>query len=96
MQGRIGVDYSHEHHIWEIKSFGDHLRANEEIDLMFTKGRQRSLMAPTRPHRIGVHPRHANPSKLGPHLILQPLCPSATMNQIASTTFGTRGWQLAD
>jgi len=53
MKGDIGVHHTHKRHLREIKPLGDHLSANQDIQLTTGKGAVNAFMSA--PHRGARH-----------------------------------------
>jgi hypothetical protein len=90
VQAGVGVHDAHEHHRREVESLGDHLRADEDVDLPVAEGVERAFVAAPRPHRVGVHAGHAGAWKGGPDLILEPLRAGAPRHEVRGRAGGTR------
>jgi len=58
MEGKIGIDDPDQSHVREMKTFGDHLRTNQDVDLAGAKISQSFAVSFFSSHRIGVHPAH--------------------------------------
>ncbi len=71
--GEVGVEHAHELHIGEIEAFGDHLRADQEIDLAAAKGVEGSLVIAGVVHGVGVHALDAQRGEFSEELIFRPL-----------------------
>ena len=57
---RVRVDDADDRHVREVQALGDHLRAEEDVDLSFAEGRQDALVPAALPHGVGVHPPEAD------------------------------------
>ena len=58
MQREVGVDNSDQRHVREVEALGDHLGADEDVDLAGAKSLERFAIRILARHRIGVHPAH--------------------------------------
>src|SRR5438876_4876851 len=56
MQREIGIDNPDQRHIWKMKTFRDHLRANKDVDLAGAKIKERVAIRLFARHRVRVHP----------------------------------------
>jgi hypothetical protein len=45
VQAGVGVHDAHEHHRGEVESLGDHLRADEDVDLAVAEGIEGAFVA---------------------------------------------------
>ena len=88
VQGRVGIDHAHQRDTRKIEPLGDHLRAQQDIDLAVAKRRQGLLVAAGSLHRVGVHAQHAGIGKAGAHFGLQLLRPHAAVANAAEIAFG--------
>ena len=57
VQRGVGVDHAYKRHVGEVEAFGDHLRAEEDVDFVIAETHERSLVAARFLHRVGVHPQ---------------------------------------
>src|SRR5256885_6543044 len=57
MEREIGIDNPDQRHVWKMQTFGNHLRADEDVDLAGAKIPQRFAISVLARHRIGVHSR---------------------------------------
>jgi hypothetical protein len=55
MQGEVGVDDADERDIREMQALGDHLRADEDVDLADAKRAERLAISLAALHDIGIH-----------------------------------------
>ena len=58
MQADVGVDDADQRHIRKIQPFGDHLRAEQDVNEASPKRRQHAGMAARLAHRVAVHAAH--------------------------------------
>ena len=82
VERRVGVDDADEHDVGEVEPLGDHLRADEDLDLAGAEGVERPLVAAAGAHRVGVHPGDARPGEEPAHLLLELLRPGAALGQL--------------
>jgi hypothetical protein len=73
VQRQIRIEHADQRDVGEIQSFGDHLRSNEQVQLLRPEIPQRvpQLVLPL--HRVRVHPRDSRLWKHFPHDRLHPL-----------------------
>ena len=53
----VGVDDADQRHVREVEPLGDHLRAEQDVDLAGRNAREHALVAAGRAHGVGVHAR---------------------------------------
>src|SRR6266849_8552458 len=58
VQAHVRIDYSHEHHVRKIQAFGDHLRAQKDVDKSATKGAEQAPVTSRAARAVTVHPTH--------------------------------------
>ena len=59
----VGVDHTDQRHIWKVQSLGDHLRAEQNVDLAAADAVENLGVGPFSARRIDVHPRDARGRK---------------------------------
>ena len=96
VQSRVGVDDSHQRHVWKVQALGDHLSPQQDFGITLAKTGQRLFMTAGTLHRVGIHPHDWHAMKQRSDLHLQPLSPKARKLDrgipAVGATFG--GWNL--
>src|SRR6185437_3044600 len=59
----VGVDHADERHIWKIEALGDHLRAEQHVDLAAADPVENLGVRPLAARRVDVHARDARARK---------------------------------
>src|SRR5690242_6746236 len=75
VQRRVRVDHADDGDVGEVQPLGDHLRAEQDVDLGPGHALQHAVVRPLRAGRIQVHARDARGRKPQPNEMLQPLGP---------------------
>ena len=91
MQSGVGIDHAHQQHIRKIEPFGDHLGAEQDINLPRPECRKHPLVTPPATHGVTVHSRHLGIGKPRLDLDFQLLRSQAAVADSVEATLRTPG-----
>ncbi len=95
MQSYIGQDGTNQCDQWEIKSFSQHLGADENIGLVGRKAAQDRLMSPLLPGCVPIPAQSAGVREDGLDLALHALCAGAVLADALTFTIRAHGRHVA-
>ena len=87
VQRRVGIDHADQRDVGKIQTLGDHLRAQQDLDLARAKSSQRLLVAARPLHAVRIHPQARGVREPRPDLLLQFLRPQAGVADAGRAAF---------
>src|SRR6516162_9391168 len=72
VQADVSIDDAHQSDVGKVKSLGDHLCAEKDVDQSLAEGGEHPAVAAGLAHRVAVHPANHEVGKLLLYLGLQP------------------------
>jgi hypothetical protein len=91
----VGVDDADQRDAREVEALGDHLRADQHVDLAAPEGLERVLVVLAPPHRVRIHAPHARAWEEGRELELDALRARAQRPQPRRSAARARARQRA-
>src|SRR5207247_3713026 len=73
VQAEVGVHDPHQGYVWEMEAFGDHLRADQNVDFAGPEVGEDAAVVVFALEHVGVHPPDAGGWEKAPEGLLDPL-----------------------